>query len=424
MIAMNDAQLIERPDTGTEVSVLGPVTALTVFGTEGGVDAILTKIKTQARAVGTDISTPSGRRAVASLAYKIARSKTALDAMGKDLVSDWKARASAVDEERRRIRQELDELADEIRKPLTHWENAEKARVAAHEAALNAICESPGFYAADNTAADLRHRLDLLEHYPARDWQEFAKRAADALAGEIAKTKVALDAAEKREAEAAETARLARERAEQERRAREALIAENARREAEEKARLAAEAEARRVEQEKRAAEERAAAEAKAAADKAQREREAVEAEKAAAEARARKAEEDRIAAAKAAEAERARIEREKQEAERRAEQAEAARIAAEARAKADAERAAAEAEAAWKAAAEQATAAERQRIADEQARAAADAARREADRRHRARINGDARDALVKEGLNESDATVAITAIARSAVPNVRISY
>lgn len=396
---MSDADTMERPATGTDVAILGPVTAVTVFGTEGGVDAILEKIRAQARSVETDISTPAGRQAVASLAYKIARSKTALDAMGKELGEANYRAWKAITAERARIETELDALRDEVRRPLTEWENAEKARVAAHEAALDRICEAPGFYEADNSADDLRLRLAHLESYPPRDWQEFAKRAADVLAGEIAKTKVALAAAEKREAEAAEAARLAREKAERERAEREALIAENARREAEEKARRAAEAEARRVASE-------TAAKAKAAEEKARREREAIEA----------KAKSDAEAAERARLAE----EQARREAEQRAAKAEADRKAAEERAATESRLAAERLERETKEAAER----ERQRIADAQAKDAAEAAARAANRRHRAQIHVEARDALVKEGLSEPAATTAISAIARAVIPHTRITY
>jgi len=176
---MNDTQTIERP--GTDLAIIdGTVTALTVFGTEGGVDGILERITAQARAVETDISTPGGRKAVASLAYKIARSKTALDAMGKELGEQNYRAWKAITSERSRIEAALDALADEVRKPLTDWENAEKARIAAHEAALAALVEGPQFYAADNPSEDLAMRLRYLETAlaePALDWQEFAKRA-------------------------------------------------------------------------------------------------------------------------------------------------------------------------------------------------------------------------------------------------------
>lgn len=415
---MTNAQMIDPPEAGTEVAILGTVTAVAVFGTPGGVDAILDKIKAQALATDTDISTQAGRQAVASLAYKIARSKAALDAMGKELGEDNYRRWKAITAERARVVDELDALRDQVRKPLTDWENAEKARVAAHEAALDAICEAPGFYEAENAAADYRQRLAYLEAYPPRDWQEFLKRASDALANEIAKTKVALAAAEKREAEAAEAARIAHEKAEQERREREALIAENARREAEAKAKREAEAEARRIAAETSAKE-------RAAAEKAQREREAIEAERAAAEARARKAEEDRIAAAKAAEAERARIERERQEADRRAEEAEAARLAAASKAQADMERAAAEAEIARKKAAEDAAAAERKRIADAQAKDAAETAAREANRRHRAQIHNEVlADLVIVTEISEAAARAVITAIVAGKVRHTKVSY
>lgn len=401
---MDDAQLIEQlisrtseqPASGTDVAILGPVNALTVFGTDGGVDAIIAKIEAHARAVDTDISTPSGRQALASLAYRIARSKTALDGLGKQLGEGHYTAWKAITSERSRLEKALDALRDDIRKPLTDWEKAERDRVAAHEAALEAICESPRFYTARNNPEDLRTRLAHLEGYPARDWQEFSKRAAIALEQEIAKTKVALAAAEARETEAAETARLAAEKAEQERREREALIAANARREAQELAQKLAEAEARRV---------------------------ANEMAEFAAEARAA-----RVAAeesARQAEAERARIELEKQEADRRADEAEAARVAATAKGRADLEAAAATAEVNRRAAIEQGAASERQRIADAQAKDAAETAKREASRRHRGKVHSEARDALMTAtGLLDSEATKVITAIAMGKIPCIKIAY
>ena len=73
-----------------------------VFAT-GGVRALLDKIEREVRAVRTDISTPAGRDQVRSLAYKVARSKTALDAMGKGLTDEWRTRTDAVNAERRAL---------------------------------------------------------------------------------------------------------------------------------------------------------------------------------------------------------------------------------------------------------------------------------------------------------------------------------
>ena len=179
----------------------------------------------------------------------------------------------------------------------------------------------------------------------------------------------------RKEAEAAEAARLeeerlAAEKAEAERIAAEKAAAEKAAAEKAEAERIAAEKAAAEKAEAERIAAEKAAAE-KAAAEKAEAER--IAAEKAAAEkAAAEKAEAERIAAEKAA-AEKAAAE--KAEAERiaaekaAAEKAEAERIAAE---KAAAEKAEAERIAAEKAAAEKAAAkkAEAERIAAEKAEA------------------------------------------------------
>lgn len=369
----------------------------------GGVDAIISKLEVEARAEAEklDISTAAGRKAVASLAYKVARSKTALDDMGKKLVEGIKAQAATIDADRRIVRDRLDKLRDEVRKPLDDFEEAEERRIAAHEAALAAIPEAPG-YGLTQTSAELSGRLDALRNYPARDWQEFAKRAADTLAAEIARTESLLAAALDREEREAELARLRQEEAER-----------------------AARAEADRIEREKKEAAERAAAQARADAEaEAQRKADA-EAARVAEEQRRRdaeaQAERDRI------EADRQRAERERAEAQERADQAERDRVAAEQRA--EEERAQAERDriaAAERAESEKQAAVLRERQRAEDARRAeeAAAAAREADRAHKGRINRAAMDALVSAGLSEGAARTAIEAIARKQVPAVKIEY
>jgi hypothetical protein len=411
---MNDTAPIAPLSALTVTSALVPAA---VFAS-GGVDDILARVKAEARAVKTDISTPAGRKAVASLAYKIARSKTALDDMGKSLGEDMRKRVDAINADRRRIRDELDALGDEIRAPLTAFENAEKSRVEAHEAAIKDIEArgSGGFAGPPQTAARIAEVLDgarAIHHN--RDWQEFAKRAADARELAVARLSAMLAEAQAREEAEAEAERQRQEqqriRAEQEareRREREeriaAAAAERAREEAEAKARaeaelaererqrLLAEADERRR-RELHAAEERREREAQEAADKARREQEAIEAK-----ARAER---------EAAEAARRAEEQARREAERRAAQAEADRKAAEHRA-------------------EEAAAAERRRIEAEQVEQRRQAEAREADRRHRAKINGEARDDLIGKiaGITEEVATAVVIAIARGEVRHIRVSY
>lgn len=334
----------------------------------GGVDAIISKLEADVRSVKTDMSTEAGRKEIASLAYKVARSKTALDDMGKDLVSGLKAQAGKIDAERRVIRDRLDALKDEVRKPLTDWENADKERVAAHEQALAGMIQL--IHTPATCSDDIRRYLSDLSQAAQRDWQEFASRAT-ATADEVrASLNRSLADMVKREAEAAELARLRAEQAAREQKEREDRIAA----EAAERARIAAETKAKQ--------------EAEATAAKADAERRRVEQEAAAALARAERAEAERKAAAEKA----------LRDAREAAEAAERKRVAA--------------------------IEDERKRVADEKARADAETAKREADKQHRAKINNAAVLAFIAGGMTDADAKLAVTLIAKRQIPAVSISY
>ena len=97
---------------------------------DGGakIDPILARIEAEVRQHAPDLTTDKGRKAIASLAYKVSQSKTALDNAGKKLTEDQKRATDAVDAARKKIRDRLDALRDEARKPLTDWEAAEEAR--------------------------------------------------------------------------------------------------------------------------------------------------------------------------------------------------------------------------------------------------------------------------------------------------------
>jgi len=111
-----------------ELMPLDNVNPISVF-TEGGLDDLLSKIEKEAKSHVPDITSDKGRKAIASMAAKVAKSKTYLDGLGKDLVSDWKKQAKVVDNERKKMRDTLDDLKAEIRQPLTDFENEEKLRV-------------------------------------------------------------------------------------------------------------------------------------------------------------------------------------------------------------------------------------------------------------------------------------------------------
>lgn len=352
-----------------DLLVLEKLTPAAIFA-PGGVKDVLDKIAREVRGTETDISTKAGREAVASLAYKVARSKTALDKMGKDLGENHYKSWKAITAERARIETELDALRDEVRKPLTDWENAEKKRVDDHETALANIVLLLDIRDFEPSSAMIGERLAALNQMPVRNWQEFSKSAEVAITNTREKLTAAHASAVERENDRAELERLRAEQIAREQKERDDRIAA----EAAEHARIEAEAKAKR--------------EAEEVAAKAEAERRRVEQERADAIARAEKAEADRKAAS-------ARAEQDRKEA---AEAAERNRLAA--------------------------IDAERQRVADEAARVAAETAKREANQKHLAKINNEVLAAFVGKGVDSEGGKILITAIARGEIPHTKIVY
>lgn len=218
------------------------------FSTPEKIDEILSRIESEALSYAPDTSTAKGRKAIASLAAKVARSKTALDGAGKSLNDDRRAAISAVDAERRKIRERLDALKDRVRKPLTQWEEAEAARVARHKSALDELNDTGRVDGLSDSGviSVVIEEVEAIAVGP--DWEEFQDEAIAAKGRALEKFRADLAVATAREAEQEELARLRA--AEEERKAKEAAeSAERERKEAEERAqRDAAEAQKMRAE--------------------------------------------------------------------------------------------------------------------------------------------------------------------------------
>lgn len=257
-----------------------------------------------------DLSTDTGRRKVASLAFRVTKAKTTLDKAGLALTEGWRGQIKAVNEARFKMVRELDELAEKVRKPLTDWEAAEESRRVLAEGLLREIRES-AIVEENETAADVEARGRLvyekdLEPELFGDRLEEAQAAKDAAVASLVKARDRLrkeeeDRAELERLRKENEERLAREQAErEEREAAEREAAETARKEREETERK--EAEERRIAEAEERAREAARAEEQRKAEEALAEerRRTEEAERAAREARereeARKAEEARAA--------------------------------------------------------------------------------------------------------------------------------
>lgn len=269
----------------TDLVVIEKSSAMAVFTNNEQLDPIIEKIEKEARSLVPDVTTKKGRDAIASMAHKVARSKTYIDNAGKDLVAELKALPKQIDESRRIVRERLDALKDEVRRPLTEWE-AEQERIKAEEAAKIKAEEDRKKFESD-------HEIALLMN-DAFD-RELAEKKAEAERQRIAhEEELKRQAAEqaKREAEEKAAAELAAAKKREEdaiaARAKAELLAKQAQERAEQEARDAA----AKAEAEKKAAIEAEQRKAQEEADRIKREAEQKEA--------ARLAEEKRIADEKA----------------------------------------------------------------------------------------------------------------------------
>lgn len=204
-----------------------------IYG-KGGLDQFYEAVKQQVSEEVPDLSTKKGRDRIASLAAKVSSSKVAVEKPGREYLKQLKDLPKKIEAELREFVDKMDKLRDETRKPLTDWENAERARIQAHQDKLNDI-KSLCMHVDGATSETIRQWLadsELFDIGPS--WEEFEAQAATALMSTQKTLREALEKQLKREAEQA--AREAEERVRREAEAKAAAeAAENARREADKK---------------------------------------------------------------------------------------------------------------------------------------------------------------------------------------------
>ena len=354
----------------TELATVPPKeTALAVYSAEKGLEPWLQQVRVEVDkflSVLPDLATDKGRKAFASMAHKVAKTKTALDAVGKELSAQQKEVPKRIDAERKRVWDTLELWQKEIRKPLDDWEEAEERRIAAIKDDIAKIAalaiDLDGI-----TAEDLAERIARVDAVAIADkWAEFQVDAALAKESALTTLRSALTARQQYEADKAELAQ-------------------------------------RRADDEARAQRERDEQIRKESAEKAQREAdEAARLEREQAELREHA------------------LKQQAEDAERREKQAKADQEAAEQRAEQEKRDSVARAEQA----AEDARNAEIQRQADAAAETKRQTDAREADVEHRRAINRSAVEAFIAGGMTEACAKQAITLIASGKIPATYIAY
>lgn len=342
-----------------------------------------------------DLTTDKGRKRIASLAAKVARSKTAVDGAGRAYLKKLKDLPKGIEAELREFIADMDALRDEVRKPLNEYEAAEVARKDAIEDAVQGIIDLSTVLE-DATSAEIEQQRANLQALIINEatYQERLEEAEEKRKYGIQVLVAAFDKRKAVEDQAAELERLRQEKAardEQDRiKAAQQQAVEDERQRVANEQQAQRDADAQRIQLAEQEREQ-----AKQDLILAEQRREQAERDRVAADQRA---EDNRIAAEQNAEYERQQAEIRQQQAADQARQQEQQR---------------------------------QQRELDEQQR---QQQARDNDKAHRGAINKAALDALMAvnsaaEGqpascLGEQQAKAIITAIIRLQIPNVSIKY
>lgn len=250
-----------QDESGALVTIQDGITPVEFFTRPDLIQSVIYAVQDHVRSINLSADTAKGRREIKALAFRITRTKTAFEEVGKKAAATLKELPKQVDAGRKLLKDGLEAIADERLRPVTEFEEAEKKR----EKSLAELAGIPSQLAQASVEV-ISAQITLMDtpgHYPGDE--EYCAVKAETIAILCAM----LRAAEKREAEAAELLKLREEKAKQDQKDREEQI----RRDAEAKAKAEAE-ERTRIQTETA---KRKEAEAKLAQEKAEQAQKALE---------------------------------------------------------------------------------------------------------------------------------------------------
>ncbi|WP_112197781.1 hypothetical protein [Rahnella sp. NRRL B-41462] len=167
----------------TELVIVEPKNALTVFTAPDEIEAILLKVEQEVGSFVPDVSTKKGRDAIGSLGLKIAKTKTYLDGLGKDLVDEYKEIPKKIDANRKTVRDRLDALKAKTLKPREEWEaeqeNIRLAKLAEADHEIALLMNEKFDRAAADAKAEAERQRTAHEEDLKRQAVEQALREAD-----------------------------------------------------------------------------------------------------------------------------------------------------------------------------------------------------------------------------------------------------
>lgn len=204
MTNVSEVTTVEIEKPSTELAIILDLTKPTELFVPKGCDPLIESIRAQAeeKKKTLDPSTKKGQKEIASAAYRVAQVKEAIDKTGKQFVAELKEQVKVIDKERARVWDAVDAIQKDLRAPLDEWEAKEKIRTDAHEKAM-AELQSLAVFETEPSSEFVKLRIERLESFYSRDWQEFSVRAGRETVAAAAILDKLLREATDREAEAA-----------------------------------------------------------------------------------------------------------------------------------------------------------------------------------------------------------------------------
>lgn len=251
-----------------------------LYTNPGSLEPYLEHIRASVNEV-PDLTTKKGRDRIASLAASVSRSKTAVEKPGRAFLKHLKESVKPVETNLRSFVNGCDQLRDDVRKPLTDWEEEQKARAQRLQAMVDEFGDQVQSMRQTLISIDVHEREAFIDEIIAEvqetpvdesfeDFQEAGQQAKDAALRDLRQSlEVAIIESDK--------ARKAEEEAQAQRQREIKEAAERAAADAKQKAEAEAKA---RIEQAEREAEEAKQREAYAAEQARQREEAAAAAER------------------------------------------------------------------------------------------------------------------------------------------------
>jgi colicin import membrane protein len=209
---------ILQPETSSDIVLAVQTNPGIVLLDAGKFDAFYDKWKAKGDALTADVSTNKGRDALRSFASDLRKEKAAIDKARLRLTEEWRGMVTQANDAGKVIKERLENLAVEVRAPLTAWEEAEEARIADCRFIISAL-NAAKVIDEDDTADSVRTR-GMQAYETELNADQFGDMLAEAQAAKdeaIATLKRALARLTQEEADRDELARLRAEKDEAER---------------------------------------------------------------------------------------------------------------------------------------------------------------------------------------------------------------